>query len=157
MVRSFCPLKLADFADVLAGKSWPGFSCAGASFDLGGAYSQLEEGDRIVQGCAHLFAGRGGGAGQLQEVFHLKMNLSLQVLVQTREVIRSRQLPMLNLSAESFRVGLSQTGAGLPFFWTARVELMESVPVWHCRSPRVICAISCRRRFLGRQFIVRKL
>ena len=126
LVRSLCPLKLADFADVLAGKSWSGFSSAGASFDLGGAYSQLEDADRIVQQGAHLFAGRDGGAGQLREVFHLKMNLILQVLVQIREAIRSQQLPMLNLSTESFRVGLSETGVGLPFFWTTRVELVES-------------------------------
>jgi hypothetical protein len=125
LVRSFCPLRLSDFADILAGKSWAGFSCAGASFDLGGAYSQLEDADRIVQQGAHLFAGRDGGTGQLREVFHLKMNLILQVLVQTREAIRSQQLPLLNLSAESFRVGLAHTGAGLPFFWTARVELID--------------------------------
>jgi len=125
LVRSFCPLKLSDFADVLSGKSWPGLSCAGASFDLGGAYSELEDADRIIQKGAHLFAGRDGATGQLREVFHLKMNLILQVLVQTREAIRSQQLPMLNLSAESFRVGLSHTGAGLPFFWTARVELID--------------------------------
>jgi hypothetical protein len=125
LVRSFCPLKLSDFADVLAGKSWPGFSCAGASFDLGGAYSQLEDADGTVQQGAHLFAGRDGATGQLREVLHLKMNLILQVLAQTREAIRSQQLPMLNLSAESFRVGLSHAGAGLPFFWTARVELID--------------------------------
>jgi hypothetical protein len=125
-VRSICPLKLADFADVLAGKSWSGFSCAETSFDLGGAYSELQDAGRIVQQGAHLFAGRDGGAGQLREVFHLKLNLILQVLVQTREAVRSQQLPMLNLSADSFRVRLSQTGAGLPFFWTARVELIES-------------------------------
>jgi hypothetical protein len=126
LVRSFCPLKLADFADVLAGRSWTGFSCCGASFNLGGAYSELGDTDRIVQQGAHLFAGRDGGAGQLREVFHLKMNLIQQVLVQIREAIRSQRSPLLSLSADSFRVGLSQTGVGLPFFWTARVELVES-------------------------------
>jgi hypothetical protein len=126
LIRSFCPLKLTDFADILAGKSWPGFSCAGLSFDLGGAYSQLEDAERIVQQGAHLFAGRDGSTGQFREVLHLKTNLILQVLVQTREAIRVQQLPMLDLSAESFRVGLSHTGVGLPFFWTARVELIDS-------------------------------
>jgi hypothetical protein len=126
LVRSFCPLKLTDFADVLAGKSWPGLSCAGLSFDLGDGYSQLDDPERIVQQGGHLFTGRDGSTGQLREAFHLKTNLILQVLVQTREAIRVQQLPMLNLSADSFRVGLSHTGAGLPFFWTARVELTDS-------------------------------
>jgi hypothetical protein len=126
LVRSFCPLKLTDFADVLAGKSWPGFSWAGLPFDLGGAYTQLDDAERIVQQGGHLFTGRDGSTGQLREVFHLKTNLILQVLVQTREAIRAQQLPLLNLSAESFRVRLSHTGVGLPFFWTARVELTDS-------------------------------
>ena len=126
LVRSFYPLSLADYSDVLSGKSWSGLSCGGAAFDLGGVYSQLEDADSLVQRGAHLFSGRSGVAGQLREVFHLKLNLVLQVLSQTREAIRSQQMPMLNLSAESFRVRLSQTGTGLPFFWTARVELVES-------------------------------
>jgi hypothetical protein len=126
LVRSFCPLKLADFADLLGGRSWPGLSFLGASFHLGGAYSQLEDADALIQRGAHLFTGRDGGAGRLREVFHLKMNLIFQVLAQTREAIRLQQLPMLNLSSESFRVRLSETGMGLPFFWSARAELVES-------------------------------
>ena len=126
LVRSLSPLRLTEFADLLAGKSWPGFSCDCGFFHLGGAYSQLGDAEMIEQRGGYLFAGRNGGASQLQELFHLKMNLILQILTETREAIRSQQLPMLNLSAESFRVRLSETGAGLPFFWTATVELVES-------------------------------
>jgi hypothetical protein len=126
LVRSFCPLKLTEYADLLAGKSWAGFSYGRTFFDFGGAYSQLGDAEILVQRGAHLFSGRSGGSAQLREVFHLKVNLILQVLTQTREAIRSQQLPMLNLSAESFRVRLSETGAGLPCFWTACVELVES-------------------------------
>jgi hypothetical protein len=126
LVRSFCPLKLVDFADLLAGRSWPGFASGGVSFDFGGPYSQLGDADTLVQRGAHLFAGRDGGAGQLREVFHLKVNLILQCLSQTRDAVRCLQLPLLKLGADSFRVRLSQTGTGLPFFWTARVDLTES-------------------------------
>jgi len=126
LVRSFCPLRLTEFADLLAGKSWPGFSCDRVSFHPGGAYSQLGDAEMLVQRGGHLFTGRNGGASQLQELFHLKMNLILQALTQTREAIRSQQLPILNLSADSFRVRLSETGTGLPIFWTACVELVES-------------------------------
>ena len=126
LVRSFCPVKLVDFADLLSGRSWPGFASGGVSFDFGGAYSQLGDADTLVQRGAHLFAGRDGGAGQLREVFHLKVNLILQCLTQTRDAVRWLQLPLLNVGGDSFRVRLSQTGTGLPFFWTARVELAES-------------------------------
>lgn len=126
LVRSFCPLKLVEFADLLAGKSWPGFSSGRTSLQLGGAYSQLGDAERLVQRGAHLFGGRSGGAGQLREVCHLKINLILQTLTQIRDAIRLQQLPILNLSADSFRVRLSETGTGLPHLWTARVELVES-------------------------------
>jgi hypothetical protein len=125
LVRSLCPLKFVEFADLLAGKSWPGFSCDRVFFDFGGAYSQLGDAEKLVQGGGHLFAGRNGGASRLREMFHLKVNLVLQALTQTREAIRSLQLPFLNLSAESFRVRLTETGTGLPYFWTACVELVE--------------------------------
>jgi hypothetical protein len=126
LVRSFCPLKLAEFADLLAGKSWPGFSSGQGALSLGKAYSQLGDAEKLVQGGAHLFAGRSGAANQLREIFHLKLNLIFQALRQIREAIRSQQLPFLNLSAESFRVKLSETGTGLPRLWTACVELVES-------------------------------
>ena len=125
LVRSFCPLKLAEFADLLAGKSWPGFSCGRASFHLDGAYSQLGDAEMVLQRGAHLFAGRNGGVGHLREVFHLKINLIFQAMIQIREAIRLQQLPFLNLGAESFRVRLSETGTGLPYFWTTCVQLVE--------------------------------
>jgi hypothetical protein len=126
LVRSFVPLKLVEFADLLAGKSWTGFSSVGTSLNLGKAYSQLGDVEMLVQGGAHLFAGRNGGISQLREIFHLKLNLVFQTLTQIRDAIRSQQLPFLNLNAESFRVRLSETGTGLPRLWTACVELVES-------------------------------
>ena len=126
LVRSFFPLKLVEFADLLAGKSWPGFSSGRTSLNLGKPYSQLGDAEMLVQGGAHLFAGRNGGVNQLREIFHLKLNLVFQTLTEIRDAIRSQQLPFLNLNAESFRVGLSETGTGLPRLWTARVQLVES-------------------------------
>jgi hypothetical protein len=126
LVRSLFPLKLVEFADLLAGKSWPGFSSGGTSLNLGKAYSQLGDVEMLVQDGAHLFSGRSGGVNQLREIFHLKLNLVFQTLTQIRDAIRSQQLPFLNLNTESFRVGLSETGTGLPCLWTARVELVES-------------------------------
>jgi hypothetical protein len=126
LVRLFDPIGIADYADLLGGRSWSG-PCAGrAYFDLGGAYSHLQDANSLLQRGAHLFSGRNGSGGVLREVFHLKLNLLVQALSQTRLAIRSQQTPMLNLNSESFRVRLSQTGTGLPFFWTALVELVES-------------------------------
>jgi hypothetical protein len=126
LVRLFGPIDIAGYADLLGGRSWSGPSAGSVYFDLGGAYSHLQDANSLVQRGAHLFSGRNGSSGLLREVFHLKLNLVVQALSQTREAVRSQQMPMLNLNGDSFRVRLSQTGTGLPFFWTALVELVES-------------------------------
>ena len=126
LVRLFDPIGIADYADLLGGRSWSGPSAGGVYFDLGGAYSHLRDANWLVQNGAHLFSGRNGGAGLLREVLHLKLNLVAQVLSQTRVAIRSQEMPMLKLNSESFRVRLSETGTGLPFLWTALVDLVES-------------------------------
>ena len=126
LVRPLAPLALTEFADILRGNSWPGFQCCRESIRLGGAYAELEDADAVFQRGAHLFSGRAGKGGRLLEVFHLKLNLILQVLEETRAAIQFQQLPFLVLGAESFRVQLFEIGTGLPLFWSAQVDLAES-------------------------------
>ena len=57
------------------------------------------------------------------EIFHLKLNLLLQVFRLVQDFVRDEQLPFLNLSADSFRVSLAETGTSLPFLWSAKVRL----------------------------------
>jgi hypothetical protein len=122
LVRLLKPLKIGDFADVVGGKPWSGFN----DFFPGPIYKELVDADRVAQGGGHLFNGRGGRAGRLLEIFHLKLNLILQTLTETSSAIRFLQLPFLNLTADSFDVSISETGTGLPYFWTAKVGLIES-------------------------------
>jgi hypothetical protein len=126
LVRPLAPLALTEFADILSGKTWPGFQCGKETIRLGAAYSRLEDAEQILYRGGHLFSGRAGKAGRLLEVFHLKLNLILQALEETRSAIRFQQLPFLVLRAESFRVQLSEIGTGLPLFWSAQVDLAES-------------------------------
>jgi hypothetical protein len=126
LVRPLAPLALTEFADILSGKTWPGFQCGKETIRLGAAYARLEDAEEILYRGGHLFSGRAGKAGRLLEVFHLKLNLVLQALEETRSAIRFQQLPFLVLGAESFRVQLSEIGTGLPLFWSAQVDLAES-------------------------------
>jgi hypothetical protein len=127
--RLLSPLSLSEFADVLGGKSWSGIHFdmnGGGGIPLGAAYSGLADIDQAIQEGAHLFTGRNGKAARLLEVLHLKLNLILQTIVETRNAIRLQQLPFLGLNTDSFRVRLSETGTGLPCLWTANVDLIES-------------------------------
>jgi hypothetical protein len=126
LVRPLAPLELTEFADMLSGKPWPGFQCGREVIRLGAAYAKLEDTEEILYRGGHLFSGRAGKAGRLLEVFHLKLNLVLQALEETRSAIRFQQLPFLLLGAESFRLQLFELGTGLPLFWSAQVDLAES-------------------------------
>jgi hypothetical protein len=122
LVRLLEPLKIGEFADIVGGKSWSGFD----GVFPGQIYKELIDADRVAQIGGHLFNGRGGRASRLLEIFHLKLNLVLQALVETSAAVRLQQLPFLNLTGESFSVRISETGTGLPYFWTAKVDLIES-------------------------------
>ena len=126
LVRPLAPLGLAEFADILGGGAWPGFQSGKEVIRLGGAYEKLHDAEAVLQQGAHLFSGRAGKGGRLLEAFHLKLNLILQALVETRAAIQFQQLPFLVLGAESFRVQLFELGTGLPLFWSAQVDLAES-------------------------------
>jgi hypothetical protein len=126
LVRPMAPLALTEFAEVLSGKTWPGFQCGKEVIRLGGAYAKLENAEEILYRGGHLFSGRAGKAGRLLEVFHLKLNLVLQALEETRAAIRFQQLPFLVLGSESFRLQLFEVGTGLPLFWSAQLDLAES-------------------------------
>jgi hypothetical protein len=126
LVRPLAPLSLTEFADILSGKTWSGFQCGKETIRLGAAYAKLEDAEEIFHRGGHLFSGRAGKTGRLLEVFHLKLNLILQALEETRSAIRFQQLPFLVLGSESFRVQLSEIGTGLPLFWGAQVDLAES-------------------------------
>jgi hypothetical protein len=126
LVRPLAPLALTEFADMLAGKTWPGFQCGKEVIRLGAAYAKLEDAEEILYRGGHLFNGRAGKAGRLLEVFHLKLNLVFQALEETRSAIRFQQLPFLLLGGESFRLQLFELGTGLPLFWSAQVDLAES-------------------------------
>jgi len=123
MAQKFSPLSLENYVDVLGGQPWKGIEEGNKLFKLEGVYRTLQNSDLIKQGSAHLFLGKRGNAGRLIEIFYLKLNLLLQVFQLVQEFVRHEQLPFLNLSADSFRVTLAETGTGLPFLWSAKVRL----------------------------------
>lgn len=123
MARKFVPLGLESYTDLLGGQPWKGIEEGNKVFKLSGVYRTLQNIDLVQQGGAHLFLGKRGSPGRLIEVFHLKLNLVLQCFRLVHEFVRQEQLPLLNLSADSFRVSLADTGTNLPFLWTAKASL----------------------------------
>ena len=90
---------------------------------MDGVYRTLLDEERMQAGRGYLLWTRRGAAARLLETYALKLDLLLQCFQLTRDFVREEQLPFLNLTPESFRVRLAQTGPALPFFWTARAEV----------------------------------
>lgn len=124
LVRAFDPLGIESFADVVGGKRWEGvphgrnllslLKPSGQSAD-GGA-STDEEG---------LFLGRHGRWGRMVEAVHLKLRLLADAVLAVQAIVAKSALPMLNITADSFRVRLSDAAAGVPTYWTSRVDLVD--------------------------------
>jgi hypothetical protein len=125
MVRQYSPLSYEDYVDLLGGKAWKGLEHGKGTLNFEGVYRSLGDWTHLQQSGAHLFLGTKGLAGRFVESFHLKLQLFFEALGSVRALVEKQQLPFLNLSADSFRVGLKEVGARLPFLWTARCELVK--------------------------------
>jgi hypothetical protein len=133
MAVSLAPLAFEDYVDLLGGKAWAGIEHGKKRVQLDGSYQGLSEWDDAQQDNAHLFLGARGKAGRFLETYHLKLQLLAEVFRQVRAFVQRQQLPFLNLSAESFRVGLGELGGGLPLLWTSRCSLVK--PGTACALP----------------------
>ncbi len=125
IVRRFSPLSLEDFSDVAGGRAWKGLDNSRRIFRVPGIYKLLEDEEAMRCGSAHLFGSAQGRSGRLAEGLYLKLQLFSQALRAVRSHVQQGQLPLLNLTADSFRVRLGATGFGLPFLWTAQVDLVR--------------------------------
>lgn len=122
MVRRRAPFSLDEYAEFLSGKPWKGFKSGRDSFALQPGYKALGDWDRLQQGGIHLFNTNTGRAGRFLEAFYLRLSVLHQAVRLVRSAVQIRQLPLLNFSADSFRVTLDPPGSALPVLWTARLS-----------------------------------
>jgi hypothetical protein len=120
-IRRLAPFALDDYAAFLGGRPWKGAPSGRDTYLLDTAMRPLGDWDSLQQGGSHLFAAAEGRAGRFLETFHLKLTLLRQAVQLTRDAIHRRQLPLLNLSADSFRVALTAPAGTLPALWTAHL------------------------------------
>ena len=140
MVLPLAPLSFEQFADALGGAGGEGSTesmlraraarpahSSESPSDIGRASSIL------ASGAGWLGASSASPGRRLPEVLHLKLRLLAEAVGIVRAL--SQDGPLLNVSADSFRVHLARGGspaAGLPMWWTARVGLAspgEAIPL----------------------------
>jgi hypothetical protein len=125
MVTRFHPFGYEEYVDLLSGKSWPGLVHGKTRLALGEPYETLLEVDALQKSDGYLFHGGQGRAGRFVETLHLKLHLLIEAFRCVRSSIKASQLPLLNLTPESFRVKLNSLSPGLPYLWTSQCGLVK--------------------------------
>lgn len=127
MVLPLSPMSYEQYVDALGGAGGEGTleSQVRAGAAGKGGHGEAGRGTAILSsGSGWLGAASASPARRLPEVLHLKLRLLAEAVGIVRAL--SGEGPMLNLSADSFRVRLAEGGgpaAGLPTWWTSRVTL----------------------------------
>jgi len=125
MVSRLCPISLTELCDLLGGQSWEGVADGDTHFDLDPSHSALCDWESLRRREGFIFNSNTDRHGRLAEVLHLKIGLLLQAMQQVRKATERTQMPLLNLSHESFRVRFGNIRSALPFLWTAECCLVK--------------------------------
>jgi len=123
--RRFAPLGIEEFAELLGGRPWSGIVNAKRPFRLTGVYRNLEDETEMRAGGQHYYGARRDQAGRLAEVLCLKLLLVDQSVRAVADEVRRTSLPLLNVTPDSLRVSLAETGGNMPFCWASRITLVR--------------------------------
>lgn len=125
LVRRHSPFDLDSYGDFLSGRGL-GRTTTNSPFVFLDPANQnpLDACDQLQQSGAFFIPTTRGLAGRFLETFHLKLLVFAQVVRAVRANAEALQLPMLNLTASSFRVDFASPASELPVLWTARVSLV---------------------------------
>jgi len=123
MVRTFSPIGCEGWLDLLSGMPWRGIEHGKEAVRLGGVYRTLQDRNALQYGGGHLFLGNRGQAAKLAETFHLKLHTLTAAFRLVHAHVQNSQMPLLNLSADSFRLQLAESDAALPFLWNFKTTL----------------------------------
>lgn len=126
LVRRHLAIGFETLTSVLGGGTWEGVRHGRSNVPTIAPLDptrEVEKGAPLADGW--LFQGRHGHWGRLIETLHLKLRALADAVEAVRAVTRETQTPLLNLTADSFRVELGDPGCGLPRLWSGRVVLTE--------------------------------
>ncbi len=132
LVKKHAPIGLETFVDILSGAAWDGPKHGRSVLDLGEQIKALRKDETSLTADGRLLLETHARYGRLVETFHLKLRLLADILSSVHSVVCHLQRPLLNISPDSWQVGLGEPGRGLPFLWTAKAVLSdpgEAIPL----------------------------
>lgn len=128
-VRRFLPVDYPEYLEVINGKSWRGVIDGRSTLPLEDTVGRALHADVAEldedSGFGRMFLGRHGRRGRIIETFHLKLRCLSDAVSAVHRHTKAIKQPHLALTERSFRVRLADAGAGLPFLWANRVDLVD--------------------------------
>jgi hypothetical protein len=124
LVRAYSPISYQNFVDFVAGGVSTGISHGSSALHLR-RDAPTDDAPGALASEGWLYLGKHGRSGRLLEALHLKLRALTDAVLAVRHVVQTHQVPLLNLTADSFQVRLADTGSGLPTLWTGRAVLVD--------------------------------
>jgi len=124
-ITRFSPLPLEEYLQILEGLAWPDSPFAPSRLFPGSAYAALQAWSAKPVGLPFLLHGSEHSGERLNEIFFLKLSTLLNLFREVRTHVKSRQLPLLNLSPASFRMYLAEAGDPFPALWATKSALAK--------------------------------
>ncbi len=120
MVRPYAPLSYEQYIDAITGVVGE----AGSPDVLLASIAAAARGQSGKRG-GWLNLSAAGTPARLIESLHLKLMILAGAVASVRSAVATTQTPLLNVTAQSFRVRLARGAGTLPLWWTAQAELAE--------------------------------
>jgi hypothetical protein len=124
-VLRHAPLSLEDYLQILEGKPWLAAGDQAGAALPSGRYTALQAWSANPKGLPFLLHGDGALGDRLNEIFFLKLSALLGAFNEVRRLVRTHQLPLLNLTPASFQISLPETGDQFPALWASRCRLAK--------------------------------
>jgi hypothetical protein len=123
MVRPYAPLSFEQYVDALTGVATEAGAADELLKNIAASATGVTSGPGKAGGWLNISAA--GTTARLVESLHLKLMAMAGAVAAVRTATQGSQMPMLNVTARSFRVRLDRGATIVPLWWTARVELAE--------------------------------
>lgn len=124
-VTASIPLDLETAARIVEGQPWAESSGQLAVLELAEPFATLHQWSHGSKAHPFRLHARDQAVSRAHESLYLKLTLLLSAFQAVRNQVQIHQLPLLNLTPQSFRVNLTGSGGGFPSLWTARTCLVR--------------------------------
>jgi hypothetical protein len=119
------PIGAEEFLQVLEGQAWEGSVPGAPRLALDTACAEFQGWSAKQTGLPFLRYSSASPAERLHEILFLKLSLLSGMFKEVRRYTKAQQMPLLNLTPQSFGMTLPETGEQFPALWAIQCSLIK--------------------------------